>query len=247
MNINAGNPSLQNINSHNMKEKRRPSLSAENFNKRTAEMTCKSPLNSVLTNEQLFRYYVKDTMPQLQKSKGTFGDSEQGSMMSDLVGKLGLKEKAVNGANVQTLEGTTNTLPYQMGHASATAQGQPFVPDGSNNAETGGPKKTVFSFSDEDANDLDAAYGAGASCVVKWFYNGYNSPSQDYDESVENASLHEIVDSLDIMNEPEKVCNTNFKTNPPSTMGGSFDAIFGKGAGKKLKIWSKQIVTCRVE
>jgi len=97
---------------------------------------------------------------------------------------LGLKEKAVNGANVQTLEGTTNTLPCQMGDGSATAQGQPFVPDGRNNAETGGPKKTVFSFSDEDANDLDAAYGAGA---------------------------------------------------------------FGKGAGKKLKIWSKQILTCTVE
>jgi hypothetical protein len=237
MNINAGNPSLQNIVLHNMKEKRRPTFSAvfEKLNKRTAQMNSKSPLNSVLTNEQLFRYYVKDTMPQLDKSNDTFGDSEQGSMMSDLMGKLGLKEKPLNGANVQTLEGTTNTLPYQMGDGSATAQGEPFVPDGRNNAETGAPKKTVFSLSDEEADDLDAAYGSGVSFVVKWFYNGYNSPAQDYDESVENASLDEIVKHLDIMNEREKVFNTNFDTNPPSTMGGFFDAIFGKGAGKKVE------------
>jgi len=76
-----------------MKEKRRPSFSAvfEKLNKHTAQMTSKSPLNSVLTNEQLFRYYVKDTMPQLDKSNDTFEDFEQGSMMSDLMGKLGLK------------------------------------------------------------------------------------------------------------------------------------------------------------
>jgi len=71
--------------------------------------------------------------------------------------------------------------------------------------------------------------------VVKWFYDNYNSPSQDYDESVENASLDEIVDYLHIMNEREKVFNTNFDTNPPSTMGRFFDAIFGKGAGKKVE------------
>jgi len=103
----------------------------------------------------------------------------------------------LNGANVQTLEDTTNTLPFQMGDGSATAQGQPFVPDGRNNAETGGPKKTAFNLSDEEADDLDAAYGVGTSFVVKWFYDNYNSPSQDYDEIVEDASLDEIVDYLD--------------------------------------------------
>ena len=69
--------------------------------------------------------------------------------------------------------------------------------------------------------------------MVKWVYDNYNDPSQDCDESVENASLDEIVDYLDIMNEREKVFDTNFDTNPPSTMGGFFDAISTKRGRKK--------------
>ena len=102
MNINAGNPSLQNILLHNMKEKKRPTFSAvfEKLNKHSGKLNTKSPLNSVLTNEQMFRYYVKDTVPQLQKSNDTFGESEEGSMMSSLMSKLGLNEPSLNSTNI---------------------------------------------------------------------------------------------------------------------------------------------------
>ena len=39
--------------------------------------------------------------------------------------KLGLNEPSLNSNNIQTLEGTTINLPYQMGDGSATAQKEP--------------------------------------------------------------------------------------------------------------------------
>ena len=73
----------------------------------------------------------------------------------------------MNSNNLQTLEGTTNNLPYQMGDASATAQGEPFVPDGSNNAETGlRSKKSVLSLSEDEFKDLNSVYGTGAGDFI---------------------------------------------------------------------------------
>ena len=76
MNINASNHSLDNVFIQQKTEKKRPSFSSvfEKLNKRVEKMNRKTPLNNVLTNEQLFRYYIKETEPLLKKSNDDFGD-----------------------------------------------------------------------------------------------------------------------------------------------------------------------------
>jgi len=70
MNIIATNYSLDNIIIRQGKEKKRPSFASvfEKLNKRTANMNRMTPMNNILTNEQLFRYYLKETDPKLRVS-----------------------------------------------------------------------------------------------------------------------------------------------------------------------------------
>jgi hypothetical protein len=76
--INVSNPTLNNIlmllnmnGSNKDKPKKRPTYD-EVFNKiskRTQNLkSTKQPLNNILTNDQLFRFYIQDTQPLLQKS-----------------------------------------------------------------------------------------------------------------------------------------------------------------------------------
>lgn len=82
MNINASNPSLINIllqQASKSQEKKRPTFEQvfAKLNARTARMDAnKNPMNNMLTNEQLFRYYVKETEPKLRVSDDSFnGDA----------------------------------------------------------------------------------------------------------------------------------------------------------------------------
>jgi hypothetical protein len=76
--INASNPSLINTllqQATKTKEKKRPTFEEvfAKLNARTARMDAnKNPLNNMLTNEQLFRYYIKDTEPKLRVSDDSF-------------------------------------------------------------------------------------------------------------------------------------------------------------------------------
>jgi hypothetical protein len=76
--INANNPSLINIllqQAAKTKEKKRPTFEEvfAKLNARTARMDAnKNPMNNILTNEQLFRYYIKDTEPKLRVSDESF-------------------------------------------------------------------------------------------------------------------------------------------------------------------------------
>ncbi len=86
MNISASNQSLENIIIRQEKEKKRPSFASvlEKINKRTANMNRITPFNNVITNEQLFRYYLKETDPKLQVSDDVFGEDEI-STLADLI------------------------------------------------------------------------------------------------------------------------------------------------------------------
>lgn len=81
MNINASNPSLINIllqQASKSQEKKRPTFEEvfAKLNARTARMDAnKNPINNMLTNEQLFRYYIKDTDPKLRISNDSFSPS----------------------------------------------------------------------------------------------------------------------------------------------------------------------------
>lgn len=78
MNINASNPSLINTllqQATKSQQKKRPTFEEvfAKLNARTSRMDAnKNPLNNMLTNEQLFRYYVKDTEPKLRVSDDSF-------------------------------------------------------------------------------------------------------------------------------------------------------------------------------
>jgi hypothetical protein len=72
--INAGNPSTNNMITRQVMEKKRESSSTifDKLNKRTTQLTEKNPLNNVLTNDQLFRYYIQEVEPKLSQSNDNF-------------------------------------------------------------------------------------------------------------------------------------------------------------------------------
>ena len=82
MNINASNQSLINTllqQASKSSEKKRPTFEEvfAKLNARSARMDAnKNPINNMLTNEQLFRYYIKETEPKLQISNETFSGEE---------------------------------------------------------------------------------------------------------------------------------------------------------------------------
>lgn len=72
--INAGNPSANNMIIRQVMEKKRQSSATifDKLTKRTAKLTAKNPLNNVLTNDQLFRYYIQEVEPKLSQSNDNF-------------------------------------------------------------------------------------------------------------------------------------------------------------------------------
>ena len=72
--INAGNPSANNMITRQVMQKKRESSSTifDKLNKRTAQLTAQNPLNNILTNDQLFRYYIKEVEPKLSQSNDNF-------------------------------------------------------------------------------------------------------------------------------------------------------------------------------
>ena len=214
----------------------------EKLNKHSGKLNTKSPLNRVLTNEQMFRYYVKDTMPQLQKSNDTFGESEEGSMMSSLMSKLGLNEPSLNSNNIQTLEGTTNNLPYQIGDGSATAQGEPFVPEGSNNALIGYTPKTqkLLTLSDKEYDNYDFDHGSVAGFYIREMIKYFNDPSNLHGVDLQSLSFDKLFENDDFDNIIDDINNDTFinaKIDSPEAEQ-FFDAVFGSGA---LEIVNKMV------
>jgi len=180
---------------------------------------------------------VKDTMPQLHKSNDTFGESEEGSMMSSLMSKLGLNEPSLNSNNIQTLEGTTNNLPFQMGDGSATAQGEPFVPDGSNNAFTGITPPKLLTLSDKEYKDYDFEYGPGAGFYIKQLIKYFNDPSNNHGIDLENVSYDDFFEGDEFDNIIDQINNETFKNatfdSPEAEQ--FFDAVFGSGTLNTIK------------
>jgi hypothetical protein len=82
MNINASSQSLINTllqQASKSNEKKRPTFEQvfAKLNARSSKMNAnRQPINSMLTNEQLFRYYIKETEPKLQISNETFSSDE---------------------------------------------------------------------------------------------------------------------------------------------------------------------------
>lgn len=89
--INVSNPTLNNIltilnaGQNTNKPKKRPTFNEvfDKISKRTTNLKSnKQPLNNILTNDQLFRFYIQDTQPLLQKSNDTFNEGNNNLIQS---------------------------------------------------------------------------------------------------------------------------------------------------------------------
>jgi hypothetical protein len=111
MNINAGTNSY-NIRLEKMKEKKRPSFSTifDKLDARSRKLNPKNPLNAVLTNEQMFRYYLEEVEPQLAGDVDKIDDLEN-AIGDNSIGDIKLRDfaKLLSG----NLESTTATPVYE--------------------------------------------------------------------------------------------------------------------------------------
>ena len=114
--INATNQSLINIlirQAAKTKDKKRPTFEEvfSKLNARTAGMNAnKNPINNMLTNEQLFRYYLKETDPKLRVSDDSFNIEDTLNPMkeSDL-------NKVYGTGSTQTSDVIPSRNPYNNG------------------------------------------------------------------------------------------------------------------------------------
>lgn len=133
MNINASNQSLINTllqQASKSQEKKRPTFEQvfAKLNARTARMDAnKNPINNILTNEQLFRYYIKETEPKLQISNDTFSGEELFNPMkeSDPMKTYGSATTLIN--DIAQLSNPANNLPVE-GIAPPEVPRSPTVP-----------------------------------------------------------------------------------------------------------------------
>ena len=86
MNINAGT-NQYNLSLKKMKEEKRPTFSTifDKLDARSKKLNAKNPLNAVLTNDQMYRYYLSEVEPQLH---GSADDLD----LEDVIGDKSLKD-----------------------------------------------------------------------------------------------------------------------------------------------------------
>jgi hypothetical protein len=119
MNINASSQSLINTllqQASKSSEKKRPTFEEvfAKLNARSAGMDAnKNPINNMLTNEQLFRYYIKETEPKLQMSNEAFSSDELFNPMKE--------------SDPTKTYGSASTLTSDIAHASNPANNLPNI------------------------------------------------------------------------------------------------------------------------
>jgi len=145
MNINASSQSLINTllqQASKSQEKKRPTFEEvfAKLNARTAGMDAnKNPINNMLTNEQLFRYYIKETEPKLQISNEIFSGEElfNPTKESDPTKTYGSATTGISDiaqlsdpANNLPIEGIAPPEPTQAPQAPRAPRAQsPYTPD----------------------------------------------------------------------------------------------------------------------
>ncbi len=87
MNINAGISSY-NLNLKKNKEEKRPTFATifDKLDARSKKLNSKNPLNAVMTNEQMFRYYLEETEPMLREAPDDY------DLLDDVIGGKSLKD-----------------------------------------------------------------------------------------------------------------------------------------------------------
>ena len=87
MNINAGT-NQYNLSLKNMKEEKRPTFATifDKLDARSKKLNPKNPLNAVMTNEQMYRYYLEETEPMLREAPDDY------DLLDDVIGGKSLKD-----------------------------------------------------------------------------------------------------------------------------------------------------------
>ena len=87
MNINAGT-NQYNLSLKKMKEEKRPTFATifDKLDARSKKLNPKNPLNAVMTNDQMYRYYLEETEPMLREIPDDY------DLLDDVIGGKSLKD-----------------------------------------------------------------------------------------------------------------------------------------------------------
>ena len=87
MNINAGT-NQYNLSLKKMKEEKRPTFATifDKLDARSKKLNPKNPLNAVMTNDQMYRYYLEETEPMLREIPDDY------DLLNDVIGGKSLKD-----------------------------------------------------------------------------------------------------------------------------------------------------------
>jgi hypothetical protein len=177
--INVSNPSVNNIlmllnmrGNNPDKPKKRPTYD-EVFNKiskRTQNLkSTKQPLNNILTNDQLFRFYIQDTQPLLQKSNETFNEGGNNQLLQALLASKPSQNTTYGVADI----GNTN-------EPNNAPQSKDYVDNPDNTAPAPAPAPIAFADM-TDEQKLQYAYD-GSIDVLK-FFNSLNIEANNTEET----------------------------------------------------------------
>jgi hypothetical protein len=230
MNINAGNPSLNNLIFRDVKEKKRPTFASvfEKLNNRTSTMNRKTPLNNVLTNEQLFRYYVKDVVPQLNKSNDSFGDDNTNGLNNDLIRKLLNKDVAMNKDNVSTLKGRVNYQPNQMGDGSVNPVLQKNIPPSLPSPPPSIVGKNPFSFYNSSSSTGSSTPLYSEDFEPEWDTVSSIAENVDLEDDENNMDANAV---LELSLAPDPTNAFNILSELPAINDVTLGEVYGVGAG----------------
>ena len=190
--INVSNPTINNIlmllntrGNNPDKPKKRPTYD-EVFNKiskRTQNLkSTKQPLNNILTNDQLFRFYIQDTQPLLQKSNDTFNEGANTNLIQALTASKPSQNTSYGVADI----GNTNEPNNEVASRDYVDNPTPTT-----------PAPPPIAFDDmTDEQKLQFAYD-GSIDVLKFF----NSLNMEGNNAVETGTLFNAILMRDAMNE----------------------------------------------
>ncbi len=121
MNINAGTNSY-NITLKKLKEEKRPTFSTifDKLDARSKKLNNKNPLNAVMTNEQMYRYYLEEVEPMLQGS-----GSDDLDTLDEILGNKNIKDMKLS-EFAKLLMGNVNDdkgVKYETLAASVSSNG----------------------------------------------------------------------------------------------------------------------------
>jgi len=213
--INASNRTTENILINNAMKNKRPTFNEafNKINKHTMNKTANDPLNIIHSNEQLYKYYVKETMPLLDVSNETFGDKKSNmfntntntnnnddntnNTMKKMMRLMGLidDEDGMDRNDFKTMEGSVNTLPLQSSdglNLPSSAVDIPDIPQG----------RIQLVLTNDETDQIILNYDEGAIVLLNEIFERLMMPDivnddvyNDFMEKVQNNSFSYILEN----------------------------------------------------